>query len=156
MNTASFLSIPASIVPEQEALVCESHRLTYAALHARVRRLAGALAGRGVGRGTRVAALHTNSHRYVEAYYATAMLGGVFIPVNYRAKRPEIEYMLATAETRILFIGERYVEHLDAVRGSLPHLAAVIGFDFERADIPSYESLLAGAAEHEDEADVDD
>jgi acyl-CoA synthetase (AMP-forming)/AMP-acid ligase II len=156
MNTASFLSIPASIVPEQEVLVFEDHRLTYADLHGRVKRLAGALASRGVGRGTRVAALHTNSHRYVEAYYATAMLGGVFIPVNYRAKRPEIEYMLATAETKVLFIGERYVEHLDAVRGRLKHLDLVVGFDFERADMPAYETLLAGAQEHEDEADVDD
>ena len=156
MNTISFLSIPASIVPEQEAVVFEEHRLTYAALHARVRRLAGALAQRGVGRGTRVAALHTNSHRYIEAYYATAMLGGVFIPVNYRAKRHEIEYMLATAETKVLFIGERYVEHVDAVRERLVHLTQMIGFDFARADAPSYESLLRDAPEHEDEAEVDD
>ena len=76
MNTVSFLTIPAGIVPEQEALVFDGLRVTYADLEARVRRLAGALAGLGVGRGTRVAALHTNSHRYVEAYYATAMVAG--------------------------------------------------------------------------------
>lgn len=156
MNTVSFLSIPASIVPDQEVLVFEGQRFTYAETLARVQRLAGALAARGVGRGTRVAALHTNTHRYIEAYYATAMLGGVFIPVNYRAKRPEIEYMLKTAETKVLFVGERYVEHLDAVRGSLGHLRDVIGFDFARGDIPDYESLLRDAPAHEEEADVDD
>jgi len=146
MNTVGFLAIPASIVPDQEAMVFEGRRFTYAETLTRVRRLAGALAARGVGRGTRVAALHTNSHRYVEAYYATAMLGGVFIPVNYRAKRPEIEYMLRTGGTNVLFIGERYLEHLDAVRGSLDRLQTVVGFDCERTDVAAYEA----------QADVDD
>lgn len=156
MNTASFLSIPASIVPEQEVLVFETHRLTYADLLSRVQRMAGALQRLGVGRGTRVAALHTNCHQYIEAYYATAMLGGVFIPVNYRAKRPEIEYMLKTAETKVLFVGARYLEHIDAVRGSLTALTHIIGFDGSRADMPSYESLIETGPVHEEEADVDD
>src|SRR5207249_2029498 len=94
MNTLGFLAIPAEIVPEQEAVVSEGRRFTYAETLARVRRFASALARLGVGRGTRVAALDTNSHRYVEAYYAAAMLGAVFIPLNYRAKRPELEHML--------------------------------------------------------------
>ncbi|MFN8543989.1 MAG: long-chain-fatty-acid--CoA ligase [Candidatus Binatia bacterium] len=156
MNTVSFLSIPASIVPEQEAIVFEGERFTYARTHERVRRLAGALAQRGVGRGTRVAALHTNTHRYVEAYYATAMLGGVFIPLNYRAKRPELEYMLEAAEARVLLVGERYLEHVEALRGRLPHLEIVIGFDSAEGVQASFEELVAAGPEHEEEADVED
>ena len=156
MNTVSFLSIPAGIVPDQEAIVSEGARFTYAETHARVRRLAGALAKLGVGRGARIAALHTNSHRFVEAYYATAMLGGVFIPVNYRAKRPELEHMLKAADTRVLLVGERYVESLEAVRAALPKLEIVIGFDFAREGYPGYEALLAAAPEHEEEAEVED
>src|SRR5258705_12695633 len=109
MNTVSFLAIPAGIVPDQEAIVSGPERFTYAETFARVRRLAAALAALGVGRGTRVAGLHTNSHRYVEVYYATAMLGGVFVPVNYRAKRPELEHMLGSSEAQVLFVGERYL-----------------------------------------------
>jgi long-chain acyl-CoA synthetase len=156
MNTVGFLAIPAGIVPDQEALVSGADRLTYADVLARVRRLAGALAGLGVGRGTRVAALHTNTHRYVEAYYATAMLGGVFIPVNYRAKRHELEHMLKASEARVLFVGERYLGEVDALRTVLPELRTLVGFDVARADVTGYEALLAGAPEHEDEADVDD
>ncbi len=156
MNTASLLSIPAGILPDQEAIVFERKRFTYADTLARVRRLAGALAHLDVQRGTRVAALHTNSHRYVEAYYATAALGGVFIPVNYRAKRPELEYMLKAAGTRVVLLGERYLADVEALRANLPELETVIGFDFGRAEYPAYEDLLAGAEEHEEEADVDD
>src|SRR5215470_9273037 len=132
MNTVGFLAIPAGIVPDQEALVSGTDRLTYAEAHLRVRKLAGALARMGVGRGTRVAALNTNSHRYVEAYYATAMLGGVFIPVNYRAKRHELEHMLKSSEARVLFLGERYLADVDALRGVLPELRTLVGFDVAR------------------------
>jgi acyl-CoA synthetase (AMP-forming)/AMP-acid ligase II len=156
MNTVSFLAIPAGIVPDQEAIVSGEHRLTYGEIFARVRKLAGALERLGVGRGTRVAALHTNSHRYVEAYYATAMLGGVFIPVNYRAKRPELEHMLKSSEAKVLFVGERYLADVDALRGALGALQTLVGFDVERRDVLGYESLLADAPEREEEAEVDD
>ena len=156
MNTVSFLAIPAGIVPDQEAIVSGSERFTYADTLSRVRRLAGALSARGVGRGARVAALHTNTHRYVEAYYATAMLGGVFVPVNYRAKRHELEHMLRSSEAEVLFIGERYLPDVDALRSALPKLKTLVGFDGGRGDMPAYEDLVAEGPELEDEADVDD
>ena len=156
MNTVSFLSIPASIVPDQEVLVFGDTRLTYADVHARVRRLAGVLCRLGVGQGTPVAALHTNSHRYVEAYYAVAMVGGVFIPVNYRAKRPELEHMLKAGRARVLLVGERYLDHVHVLRDALPDLQTVLGFDAALGELPAYEDLLAAATEHEGEAEVDE
>jgi acyl-CoA synthetase (AMP-forming)/AMP-acid ligase II len=156
VNAVSFLSIPAGIAPDQEALVFEGQRFTYAETWTRVRRLAGALARLGVGRGTRVAALHVNSHRYVEAYYATALLGGVFIPLNYRAKPPELEHMLSTGDARVLLVGERYLEMVQALRPRLPALQLIVGFDGPTRGHPGYEELCTAAAEHEDEAEVDD
>src|SRR5262245_50611098 len=156
MNTVSFLTIPAGIVPEQEALVFGSQRFSYADVEARVRRLAGALAGVGVQPGTRVAALHTNSHRYVEAYYATALLGGVFIPVNYRAKPPEIEHMLRASEASVLLVGERYLPIVDGLRGGLPSLRTLIGFDGASGEARDYEAIVSGAEPVEAEADVED
>src|SRR4029453_10021091 len=154
MNTVSFLTIPAGIVPEQDALVFDGRRFTYADVEGRVRRLAGALGALGVGRGTRIAALHTNSHRYVEAYYATALLGGVFIPVNYRAKPPELEHMLRASEASVLLVGERYLPVVEALRGGLPALRTLIGFDGAAGDVRAYEALVADAEPLEAEADV--
>jgi len=156
MNTISFLSIPAGIVPEQEAVVCEGTRFSYAETLSRTRRLSGALRRLGVGCGTRVAALAVNSHRSVEAYYATALLGGVFIPLNYRAKLPELEHMLKAGRARVLLVGERYLETVRSLAPALAELETVIGIDGPSGDHPGYEELIATAEELETEAEVED
>jgi len=158
MNTVGFLSIPAGIAPEQEALVCGDIRLRYAETHARVRRLARALAELGVGRRARVAVLATNSHRYVEAYYATAMLGGVFVPINYRARQAELEHMLRASEATILFVGQRYLPQVEGLRQAVPALRETIVLDGtpEHPGVHDYEALVAAASEDIEEAEVDD
>jgi len=156
MNTVGFLTIPADIVPEQVAIVSDGRRFTYAETLDRVRRLAGALQRAGVARGSRVAALHTNTHRYVEAYFATAQLGGVFIPVNYRAKPAELRHMLGFGEVEVLFVGERYRGLVDDMRAALPSLRLVIGFDGSTGVAHDFETWIAAAEPSFDEAEVDD
>jgi acyl-CoA synthetase (AMP-forming)/AMP-acid ligase II len=156
MNTVGFLTIPADIVPDQVAVVSEGQRFTYAQMAERVRRLAGALARAGVGRGSRVAALQTNTHRYVEAYFATAQVGGVFIPINYRAKPVELQHMLGFGEVEVLFVGERYRRLVESMRAALPHLRLLVGFDGAVGVTHEYESWLAASEPSFDEAEVDD
>ena len=43
MNTAEFLTISASMVPDREALVCGDQSITYAEMALRVNKLANAL-----------------------------------------------------------------------------------------------------------------
>src|SRR5439155_1225499 len=114
------------------------------------------LAHLGVGCGPRVAALGVNSHRSVEAYYATALLGGVFIPLNYRAKLPELEHMLKAGRARVLLVGERYLETVRSLAPALAELETVIGIDGPSGNHPGYEELIATAEELETEAEVED
>jgi acyl-CoA synthetase (AMP-forming)/AMP-acid ligase II len=154
MNTANFLSIPASMFGDQEILVYGEHRATYADTLSRVRRLARGLASRGVGRGANVAVLATNSHRYVECYYAAATAGATFVPLNYRAKLHELEHMIGKAAPRVLIYGERYAPLLEQLRGKLPpgmqHLA------IEGEGEHTVEALIAGADEEMEDADVEE
>ncbi len=90
MNTANFLSIPSMMFPDQEIIVFEGTRLTYGDALDRVRRLASSLRALGVKPGDRVAALQTNCNQFIETYYATATLGATFVPLNYRAKLPQL------------------------------------------------------------------
>ena len=156
MNTANFLSIPASIFPEQEILVFEDARLTYADALRHVRRLAAALAALGVERGDAIAALDTNSHRYVEAYYAAATLGAVFVPLNYRAKGPELRHMLATAGARVVVVGSRYRAALTSVLPELSEVRHVIAFDAASDGGTTVDALVAGADAEREEAEIDE
>ena len=76
MNTAEFLMIASSVVPDRVAMACEGKTRTFAEMQDRVNRLANALQAMGVGQGDKVAVMALNSMEYVEVYYAGAKLGG--------------------------------------------------------------------------------
>ena len=63
--------------------------------------------------------LDTNSDIYVAGYYAAAKAGLTFLPLNYRAKEGELEYMINTAETKLLIVGDRYVDLVNRVAPKL-------------------------------------
>ena len=61
MNTINFISIPGSIVPDQEVLVFGENRLTYAALNDLVARLSTVFKSLGLKQRDVLAILDTNS-----------------------------------------------------------------------------------------------
>ncbi len=121
MNTNEFLTISAAIVPDRPAVIFEGRRTTFQALDARANRLADALAKAGVKRGDRVAVYQVNTDQVIEAYFAAMRLDAIFLPLNFRAKREELAFMLNDAEPAALFVGGRYV---DMVKEMLPQLKA--------------------------------
>jgi acyl-CoA synthetase (AMP-forming)/AMP-acid ligase II len=93
---------------------------TFGDVDARINRLCDALAGRGVGRGTRIALLDTDSFAYAELLGACLKLGATYVPVNYRLAPFEIGNILERAEPEWFFVGERYVQTARAVIEALP------------------------------------
>jgi len=61
VNTVNFVTIPASIVPDQEILVFGARRLTYADLNDQVSRLCAVFKQFGLAHGDVIAVLDTNS-----------------------------------------------------------------------------------------------
>ncbi|MEU4237373.1 long-chain fatty acid--CoA ligase [Actinoplanes sp. NPDC026619] len=95
----------AAISPGRTALVFGDRSTTYAELHERVSRLAGKLRESGVGRGDRVAYLGPNHPAFVETMFATYVIGGVFVPLNFRLTAPEIDYQLQNSGAKVLIFG---------------------------------------------------
>jgi acyl-CoA synthetase (AMP-forming)/AMP-acid ligase II len=154
MNVAQFVQIPASLFPDQEILVFENRRYTYGELWNLVGRLAAGLEDAGVRRGEVVAVLDTNSDLYVAWLYASALVGATFLPLNYRAKLPELEYMIEHAGVKALAVGERYIPLFEqlALGPALPPIRVALA---ERASMPSWQSLVA-ARVREEPAPVED
>jgi acyl-CoA synthetase (AMP-forming)/AMP-acid ligase II len=155
VNTVNFVSIPGSIVPDQEILVSGDERMTYAELNDLVARLAGAFKNLGLKQRDVLAILDTNSHIYVASYYAAAKAGLTFLPLNYRAKEPELEYMINTAKARILLAGDRYGELVNRLAPRLQGTQLVAAGQGD-GGMPRLGDLLAKAEPDESEAEVED
>ena len=156
MNTTEFLTITAAICPDKEAIIFEEKRLTFAQLNERVNRLANALLGFGIQKGDRVAMMQVNTNQCIEAYFATARVGGIYVPLNFRARGNELTYMLNTAEANTLFVGDRYLDLIDSIRPGLTTVEHYISLDQPHKDMLNYEKLIDSSPADDVFTEIDD
>ncbi|MBI2767105.1 MAG: long-chain-fatty-acid--CoA ligase [Chloroflexi bacterium] len=159
MNTIEFLQISSAVVPDREALVevgGNGKRITYMDMYPLVVKLANALTGLGIERGQKVAVMSVNSADYVLTYYACAMLGVTFVPLNYRAKDEELAHMLNVSQCQAIFVSDRYMELLDRIRPSLTHTQSFIAYNGRQSGYLGYDDLIASAGDDEPWVEIDD
>jgi acyl-CoA synthetase (AMP-forming)/AMP-acid ligase II len=159
LNTIEFLQISSAVVPDREALVevgGSDKRITYMEMYPLVVKLANALQSLGIEKGDKVAAMSVNSADYVLSYYACAMLGVTFVPMNYRAKDEELTHMLNVSQCKALFVSARYVELVDRIRPTLDSTQHFIAYDGGAGDYLDYDHIVADAAEEEIWTEIDD
>jgi len=104
------LAFYAQEMPEKEALADGERRLTFDELSKLVNRTANALADLGIGRGDRVATLMYNSLASYITGYAVGKLKGNSVPVGYRLKSSEIEYVVNNSQAKALVMGADFEE----------------------------------------------
>jgi acyl-CoA synthetase (AMP-forming)/AMP-acid ligase II len=155
VNTVNFVTIPSSIVPDQEIVIFGNRRLNYAQFADTVARLSSVFKQQGLAARDVVAVLDTNSDLYIAAYYAAAKAGLTFLPLNYRAKEAELEYMINTASTKVLLAGDRYLDLIARLRPRLK-LAKVLAIGEGESGVPRLADLIAKAEPDEAEAEVED
>jgi fatty-acyl-CoA synthase len=93
----SWVTRRAELGGDAVALEEAGRQVTYTEFDRRTNQLARALLDLGVRRGDRVAVLLLNSITFMEAVLATAKLGAVLVPINFRLQGPEVGYLLADA-----------------------------------------------------------
>ncbi|NBO55396.1 MAG: long-chain-fatty-acid--CoA ligase [Actinobacteria bacterium] len=95
-NIGQILTKRATLNPTIEALfdVAADRRLTFAELNSETNRVASLLSARGVKTGDRVGLLMMNSTEFVTTFFATAKLGAVIVPLNWRLVADELEFIL--------------------------------------------------------------
>lgn len=109
------------------ALILEDQELTYSELAERVDRLADAFRQRGIGRGDRLAYLGENHPSFVETFFATGMLGAIFVPLNTRLAPPEIQFALQdSGASALVYSGELASLARSGTKDTAVTLAAVV------------------------------
>ncbi|MBI2832570.1 MAG: long-chain-fatty-acid--CoA ligase [Chloroflexi bacterium] len=156
MNTVDFLNISAAICPDREAIIFEDKRITFSQLNERTNRLANALKKLGVNKGDRIALIQVNTNANIEAYFACAKLGAVYVPLNFRAKAEEFTYMINTAEVNTLFVGDRYVSIVNPIRDKIPCVRNFIALEGKHPEMLDYEKLIASSPADDVITDIGD
>ena len=108
VTPVSFLAKAAYVYPERLAVVHGAVRRTWSEVYARSRRLASALARRGIGRGDTVAAMLPNVPAMVELHFGPAMLGAPLNALNVRLDAEAIAFMLDHGEAKALFTDREF------------------------------------------------
>src|SRR5262245_32778598 len=91
------------------------HRQTYRDLGQRARRMANALAARGIGFGDRVGTLAWNGYRHMELYYAVSGSGAVLHTLNPRLHPDQVVWIADHAEDQVLFFDLTFLPLIAAV-----------------------------------------
>jgi len=101
---------------DREAVVEGERRLTYRELNRRVNRLSRHLQAMGLRHGDRCAMLAYNCLEYVEVIFATAKLGVILVPLNWRLSPAELAFNLSDSETETLIFDPGFIETVKAFK----------------------------------------
>jgi fatty-acyl-CoA synthase len=143
----------AAYSPKVEALVLGARRIDYAQLAFEVDGLSCALLAAGVRPGDRVATLATPHPDFFIVFLAAASIGAIWIGLNPRYQRDELEFMLTDSRPTLVFtrtrIGERdYAADIAGLQGVLPSARwIVLGGDAVAHDAIPYPDFIATGAQ---------
>jgi fatty-acyl-CoA synthase len=102
LTPLTFIEWSAAVYPNRTSVVHDARRYTWAETYARCRRLASALARRGIGVGDTVSAMLPNTPEMYECHFGVAMTGAVLNTLNTRLDADAIAFMLNHGECKVL------------------------------------------------------
>jgi fatty-acyl-CoA synthase len=114
LTPLSFLERTAYVYPGRKSVVHEGQAYTWQETYARCRRLASALARRGLGVGDTVAVMLPNIPPMYEAHFGVPMCGAVLNTLNTRLDAEAIAFMLEHGEARLLITDREFSGTIEA------------------------------------------
>ena len=116
LTPLSFLARAAEVYPDTPAIIHGGLSRNYREFYARAKRLASALARRGVKRGDTVSVMLANTPAMIEAHYGVPMTGAVLNTLNTRLDAAILGFTLDHAETKVLIVDR---EHSKVMKDAL-------------------------------------
>jgi len=150
LTPLSFLERAATTYPGRVSVVHGARRFAWRETYARCRRLASALARRGVGLGDTVAAMLANTPEMYECAFGVPMCGAVLNTLNTRLDAEAIAFMLDHGEAKVLITDREFSPTIGRALALSRGRPVVIDVDDpvyagagERLGETDYEALLA-------------
>ena len=129
LTPLTFLERAAAVYPGHTAVIHGKLRRSYAELYARTRRLASALARRGIGRGDTVSVFLANTPAMLEAHYGVPMCGGVLNTLNTRLDAAIIAFSLDHADAKVVIVDREFARTMKDALAHTKVKPLVIDYD---------------------------
>ncbi len=100
----------AGLYPEKSALVYGDNRISFSDYKKLCDQCAASLIKEGIDVGDRIAVLSSNNDDFLILCGASAKIGAVVVPVNYRLGQGEVEYILKDSAPKYIFSSKEYKE----------------------------------------------
>ncbi len=124
-----FIERTAHVYPRRLAVVHGARRFTWAETFARSRRLASALARRGIGVGDTVAVMLANTPEMYECHFGVPMTGAVLNTLNTRLDADAIAFMLDHGGARVLLTDREFSGTIASALKKIKSPPAVVDVD---------------------------
>jgi fatty-acyl-CoA synthase len=146
LTPLTLLERAAAVWPDHTAVIHGHQRYSYRELYRRCRRLASALARRGIGVGDTVSAMLPNVPAMIEAHYGVAMTGAVLHSMNTRLDPAIITFMLDHADAKVVMTDREFAAIMKPALAAAKAKPLVI--DHDDREFPQQGELL-GAIDYE-------
>ena len=158
-NAADIFEGVVDRVPDREAIVHGSTRLTYKELDARSNKAANALKKLGIKKGSHIGIYAFNCVEWLEIMLGAYKLCAIPININYRYVEEELKYLIDNADMEAIFYHKQFSNKLENIKTHLPLLKDFICIEDNSGEDDvidksfNFEDLIAN--EDESRLDVD-
>ena len=158
-NAADIFEGVVDRVPDREAIVHGSTRLTYKELDARSNKAANALKKLGIKKGSHIGIYAFNCVEWLEIMLGAYKLCAIPININYRYVEEELKYLIDNADMEAIFYHKQFSNKLENIKSHLPLLKDFICIEDSSGEDDvidksfNFEDLIAN--EDESRLDVD-
>ena len=121
-NAADIFEGVVDRIPDREAVVLGSTRLTYQELDARSNKAANALKKLGIKKGSHIGIYAFNCIEWLEVMLGAYKLCAIPININYRYVEEELKYLIDNADMEAVFYHKQFGEKLNNIKNDLPIL----------------------------------
>jgi acyl-CoA synthetase (AMP-forming)/AMP-acid ligase II len=144
-NLADLFECVADAVPDREVVVVsQTRRLTFGQLDERANRLAGVLAGAGIGAGDHIGLQLLNGSEYLEGMLAAFKLSAVPVNINFRYVENELRHLYDDADLVAVIHHRRFSPRVAAAADAAPKVKHLLVVDDD-----SGEDVAGGAVDYE-------
>jgi len=135
----------ANVNPDGEALIADERRYSYQQLNERVNRISNALKNLGVKKSDKVSLLLYNCSEFIESVYGISKLGAVAVPLNYRLKQDELEYIIRHSDAVTLIYDYEFDSLVSRLKSKLPCIKNYIVVGEGDGLCLNYENVLSNS-----------